>query len=397
MPHRKLGWFVLEGINSFATTFFFYYLPFVMKEHYGFTNRDNLLLTTLHGGVYVFASWQGGRLAQRLGYFWALRAGYLGMALALIFGLLVTHVAGQIVAVVCWTFPLCLTWPTLEALASQGETRQGTARMVGIYNLVWAAGSAVAFNSGGWLLQKLGGTGFTQRQILFGIAALFMMLQFVLAVWLERQARNEPPVQTPLVPAHSPEASAFQQPIPPKRFLQLAWFANPFAYVAMNTLTALLPQLAGRFELTTAQVGLVFSIWPYARAVAFVALWQWTGWHYRFRWLMLAFVGLIASFATMLLAPQLWMVILAELTFGAAVGLLYYSSLFYSMDAGEAKGEHGGLHEAALGLGIFAGPALGAATLTLVPQQPASGALAVTALLLTGFGGLVWLRIRGGK
>ena len=35
---------------------------------------------------------------------------------------------------------------------------------------------------------------------------------------------------------------------------------------------------------------------------------------------------------------------------------------------GETKGEHGGIHEAAIGLGNFAGPALGAASLDFLPQ-----------------------------
>jgi hypothetical protein len=59
------------------------------------------------------------------------------------------------------------------------------------------------------------------------------------------------------------------------------------------------------------------------------------------------------------------------------------------MDLGDTKGEHGGIHEAAIGLGNFAGPAVGAASLYLLPQYANSGALAVSALLLLGLGGLL--------
>jgi hypothetical protein len=75
---------------------------------------------------------------------------------------------------------------------------------------------------------------------------------------------------------------------------------------------------------------------------------------------------------------------LAETVFGVALGLIYYSSLFYSMDVSETKGVHGGIHEAAIGLGNFAGPAVGAAALHFLPQRPNSGAWAVAGLLLTG-------------
>jgi hypothetical protein len=99
-------------------------------------------------------------------------------------------------------------------------------------------------------------------------------------------------------------------------------------------------------------------------------------------------------FMVILMVPNLAVVILAQLFFGGAIGLIYYSSLFYSMDVGETKGEHGGIHEAAIGLGNFAGPAVGAAALALLPQQANSGALVVSGLLVCGFAGLVWLRRR---
>ena len=80
--------------------------------------------------------------------------------------------------------------------------------------------------------------------------------------------------------------------------------------------------------------------------------------------------------------------------FRSATGLLYYSSLFYSMDVGETQGEHGGIHEAAIGIGICLGPATGAAALWLTPGQPHAGAVGVTALLLVGLAGLIRLRLR---
>jgi predicted MFS family arabinose efflux permease len=83
--------------------------------------------------------------------------------------------------------------------------------------------------------------------------------------------------------------------------------------------------------------------------------------------------------------------VLAQVFFGVAAGLIYYSSLFYSMDAGETKGEHGGLHEAAIGAGVFAGPAVGAASLQFLPHHSNTGVLAVSALLVLGLFGLLFL------
>jgi MFS family permease len=102
-----------------------------------------------------------------------------------------------------------------------------------------------------------------------------------------------------------------------------------------------------------------------------------------------AFIILILSFATILMAPNLIVLITAQIFLGAALGLIYYSSLFYSMDAGDTRGEHGGIHEAAIGLGNCVGPAVGALSLQFLPQYANSGTIAVSILLLCGLGGLV--------
>jgi predicted MFS family arabinose efflux permease len=92
------------------------------------------------------------------------------------------------------------------------------------------------------------------------------------------------------------------------------------------------------------------------------------------------------------MSPSLIVLMLAQAFFGSAIGLIYYSSLFYSMDAGDAKGEHGGIHEAVIGVGNCVGPAVGAAALQFLPQMQNSGAVAVSMLLLGGLGGLLVIR-----
>jgi predicted MFS family arabinose efflux permease len=153
-----------------------------------------------------------------------------------------------------------------------------------------------------------------------------------------------------------------------------------------------MPGVARRLELSTTLACFCCSLWCFVRVGAFFGLWFWPGWHYRFRWLLSSYLALIASFAVILLIPNLAVIVIAQLAFGWAIGLVYYSSLFYSMDVGETKGEHGGIHEAAIGLGNFAGPAVGAASLHFLPQYVNSGAIAVSILLLCGLGGLaaIW-------
>jgi len=181
-----------------------------------------------------------------------------------------------------------------------------------------------------------------------------------------------------------------------KKFLRMAWLANPFAYIAINTLIAVVPSVALNLKLTTMAAGFCCSVWCFARLGAFALLWKWEGWHYRFRWLLLAYIGLLVSFGGVVLAPNVSTLVLAQLVFGGSVGLVYYSSLFYSMDRSDTKGEHGGIHEAVIGLGNCAGPAVGALALQVFPGNSQNAALAVIALLLCGLGGLIhiWKRER---
>jgi hypothetical protein len=105
---------------------------------------------------------------------------------------------------------------------------------------------------------------------------------------------------------------------------------------------------------------------------------------------------MVAGFGGIVLADTLLLLVVAQIVFGVALGLIYYSSLFYSMDVGDTKGDHGGWHEGAIGAGIFTGPAVAVLAMHLFPADPNAGIKAVGWVLLAGFGILSWMRWRGG-
>ena len=389
LPRRlKIGCFVLEGLNSFATTYYFYYFYFFMQTEFGYGNRANLLLAALSGAVYAVMAWLGGRFAQRFGYFTALKVGFLIMMTTLAIGSQHHAASSHILVMLIAVAGMCFTWPTLEALVSEGENFAGVQRMVGIYNVMWASITALAYFIGGAILEKFG------PKSMFYVPVAIQLVQLGLTLWLEAQSRRAAPVPASSSTAPLPEA----HPHPAGRtkvFLRLAWLANPFAYIAIQTLIAVMPGVARRLELSTMAAGFYCSLWCFSRLGAFFALWRWNGWHYRFRWLLLSYLALIGTFAMILMTPNLTALIVAQIIFGSVAGLIYYSSLFYSMDLGDTKGEHGGIHEAAIGLGNFAGPAVGAASLYLLPQYANSGVLAVSGLLLLGLGGLLTIWRKG--
>ncbi len=415
----KNGYFILEGLNSFATTYYLYYLYFFMQSAYGFGNQANLELAALNGALYMIGSFWGGKFAQRVGYFAALKLGFVVMMAGLAAGLRVNFSGGQILVMAVMVIGMCFTWPTLEALISEDETPAGVQHMVGIYNAVWAGTGALAYFTGGAMLEHLG------LNSLFYVPMGVQLIQLGLTIWLERRAmlggvnggvrpssgaawssstatlasskKTSIAWQAAPEDVRTPPAELNPRPIARARtFLRMAWLANPFAYVAINTLIAVIPGVAVKLGLSTMLAGFCCSVWCFARLGAFFGLWYWSGWHYRFRWLLGAYLSVVSMFTVIVLAPNLVALVLAQIVFGCAVGLIYYSSLFYSMDLSDTKGEHGGIHEAAIGLGNFAGPAVGAASFHFLPNYANSGVVAVSLLLLFGLGGLavIWRRRR---
>ena len=373
--------YTIEGLNSFGTVLYFTYVYFLLHQKFGFGDRDNLAVAAMLGLVYAVAAWQGGRFGQRHGNFAALKLGFGLMAASWIIAAQLGTATGQILGAAAVSLGMCFTWPVLEALVSEGETPDRIPHAVGIYNITWAATNAGALFIGGAIIEKFG------YASIYWLPLGIVLLQLALTFRLEK-------IKLPAGEKNSALPPDANRPSPgrAKNFLRLAWLANPFAYIAINTLIAVLPGVAAKFHLTPMFAGFACSLWGFVRLATFVVLWRWHGWHYRFRWLAAAFALLIGSFAAILIAPNLWAVLAAQAFFGAAIGLIYYSSLFYSMDASDTKSEHGGIHEAAIGIGNCLGPAVGAVSLQFLPQTANAGALAVTALLLAGFAGLLAIR-----
>jgi predicted MFS family arabinose efflux permease len=383
----KRNVFILEGLNGFAASIYFNYIFFFLREHFGFGAQGNLLFCAANGLVYAIGAFYGGKFAQRRGYFFALTVGLTVVVVSLLIALFSISVAGHVIAMVIWTLGICVTWPTLEALTCEGESPLTLPRKVGIYNVVWSVAFACGLFFGGTIIEAL------SWKSMFLLPAGIHFVQIVIIQITSRGLTGNwqelPGAPTPVAVAPDHADGNLN-----KNFLRMAWLANPFAYIAMNTVIPLIPQVAANLQLSKAGAGFFCSIWMFARTASFIGLWKWTAWHYRFGWLAAAYALMIGTFAGILLFSKFWMLVAVQIAFGGAVGLIYYSSLFYSMDASDTKGEHGGVHEAAIGAGIFLGPAIGYTALRLLPAMQNSSVFVVSGCLVLGFGGLLYLRRR---
>jgi len=332
---------VLEGTNAFAASYYFNYLMFLLQQDHGFSNLDNLALGAVHGFLYVGASWFAGRFGQRHGYFTSLRIGFGGMAASIALAWLFPSTLFQVLGVVGWTVAVCFTWPMLEALVSEGEPPERLPRRIGIYNVTWASAYLFGFFLGGSIYERLG------QSSLYWLPIAVHVAQFIASYPLQKRHAS---VRTDLA---SPDAA---------------------------------PGIAEHAGLGIEEGGRLMSAWFIVRTLTFAVLWAWHGWHYRIGWFLGSFLLLILGFVAVMTTREVWMLIVAQIAFGWGTGLIYYSSLFYAMDGSETHGEHGGIHEAFIGLGMGSGPAISALTLWLSGAAMAPAVAVGTALV----GGWAW-------
>ncbi|MEQ8162777.1 MAG: MFS transporter [Smithellaceae bacterium] len=376
----KILIFLIELLNCYATIYYSNFIFFYLRHTFGFGEVENLLTAAAGGFVYIAAAWMGGKFAQRYGCTRVLRIGASGVVSAMLLGMVLPTPAAQVMVYCLWTLGICFTWPPLEPLISS-KTGGQLPRIIGIYNVVWAGGAALAYFTAGILIENLGMD--SVFWVPLGIAMAELILISYTAGLIKKEDTRKLHEETPAPTIYLSEA---------KRFLHMAWLSSPFSYVAINTIIPLIPSIAAKLNLSTGMAGIVCSLWMFARLAAFAALWQWTGWHYRFQWLAGAYLMMILGFYGILLSQSISMLLIAQIAFGLSIGLIYYSSLYYSMNVPQHQAANAGVHEAMIGAGLFVGPAFGAVTLYLLPSAIASGAYSVGGLLCAGFSGLILLR-----
>jgi len=380
---RKIGIYVIEGLNALSLAFYFLFLFFFMQDRFDFGNAENLLLGAFGGFVYMTASFLCGRNLKRLGCYNCLTLAFSVMPVALLAGVGLDSLAGHLVVLAVCIVCMGFVWAPLQVLCCQGEPPGRVQRMVGIYNVTWATVSAAGYFTAGAMYERW-------PESIFVVTAGIAVLQLFITLWLRKGSTNA--TEAASGSEGGKLATSEDQAVKPqvaRALLRMAWIANPFAFVAANVCTPTIPTIAERFELRPTLAGVFCSVWLFARAAGFVLCWKWAGWHYRAGWLLAGYLVMVASFGMILAAPSLAILMAGQVAFGLVLGLIYYSSLYYSMHVDVAEqGRHGGTHEAVIGAGNCAGPLCGALALHLFPGHPNAGVITVSAALALGF---IWM------
>jgi MFS family permease len=402
IPHRAVPLYAAEGINSFATTLLTAALPFYTSHRFGWGARENFAVAALQGLFYMLGALLAKRISQRWGREKSLLALYAGMttfAVVVAITASMTWAITTVLLIAVESSLMAASWPMIESLISGAGEPSALSRRLGWYNIVWAIIGALAVASSGAIIQHAPAWAF------FAIVAACHLLAGVLIFYRTRLAAA--PFESGEFAGSTVESKAKRTNADRVRLdesvvrrhhlaLWLSRIALPSTYVIIFSLSPALPSLHAIKQLSPTIATLVASIWLIARAIAFIITGHTTFWHKRPSLMFIASITMLAAFIGIIIPgalagidlPQaLAAMAIAQIVFGFSIGTIYSASLYFGMAVSEGSTEHGGYHEALIGLGQILGPLVGAVMQWIRPHEilPAvigiSGIVSITVAL----------------
>jgi MFS family permease len=392
---RILVLYVIEGITSHSVALMLASIYFYTTGRFGWGSTRNYLLAATLGVIYVLGALSAHAVAVRLGRRATLVTVYLLMSAAA-WAAVVAHDSPHFLVplLLLYSGLSAISWPALESLVSSGAAAGELSRRLGVYNCVWAGAGTITVALAGTLL-KYWPTG-TFAIPGFWHAMMPLLLLGVLA--RDRSAGAEPDNSNDGANPADAHAHALAPEPELLRVRTLAlWMSRlalPATFVVISSLLAAMPTLPLIEQLDPTARTVAGSVWMAARWVAFLLLGATVWWHTRPRALLTAALLLLAGFLAVMLRPQwlpglpepgvatwlAWM-IFWQVVLGLALGLIYAASLYFGMVLSDGSTEHGGYHEALIGVGNVLGPGAGALAQHLGAGNPLWGVLAVSLVL----------------
>ena len=381
--NESAGWsrgslYAVEGMSSLGGTLLSVGIFFYTEHRFGWSLRHNLLLAAGQGLVYVLGALLASRLTRPVGRRWALVVLYAVLAAVTVPAIVWPTPLPSTLALLAYSFTIAMTWPMLESLVAGRAGPHELSRRLGLYNLVWSGVGAVALAANGLIIEKWPAGVFLIPLLVNVVGSLVMLAN-------------------PAAEADAPpsEAQAHLEPEPAllsqrRLALWLSRLSLPATYVVIYSLMAMLPSLPLVRQFSPSVATPLCSVWLVLRCLAFLALGCTVWWHTRPQWLLWSAVTMLAAFLGIVLPATVdslslsWALVsmLAwQAVLGAAIGMIYAGSLYFGMVLSDGSTEHGGYHEALIGLGMVLGPGSAALSQWLRPGSPWPGIIAVTAVL----------------
>ena len=399
---RILVYYVVEGITSHSVALMLASIYFYTTARFGWGSAQNFTLAAVLGVIYVAGALSAHAVATRLGRRQTLVTVYLLMSACASAAVVGRDTPWLLVpALFLYSGLSAVSWPALESLVSSGAEAGELSRRLGVYNAVWSGTGALTVALAGTLMKYWPAGNFIIPMFWHTMMALLLLNLLLRARRAERAAAEgaESGISDLKSEVHGASGHAAIRPEPEllrvrTLALWMSRLALPATFVVISSLLATMPTLPLIQRLDPATRTVVGSVWMAARWVAFLSLGVTVWWHTRPRALLTAALLLLAGFLAITLRPQwlpgapdvetrtwiLWLVCW-QVVLGAALGLVSAASLYFGMVLSDGSTEHGGYHEALIGLGTVLGPASGAVAEKLGGGNPLWGVLAVSLVL----------------
>jgi MFS family permease len=359
--------YLCESLSSVGAVMLTVGIFFFTERYFRWGLAQNFALAAAQGAVYVIGSLAANRIAARFGRRRGLIALYCVLTLLALLAAVAATPAWLVVALLVYVLVIAMCWPALESLVASDADAYTMSKRVGAYNLVWSGANAVTFAVCGAIITHW-------RPGIFIIPALAHAIS-ALIMWLKSGVDPAAAAAAGVgvdAPAHAePEPELLG-----KRTLAM-WLARislPATYVVVYSLAAMMPLLPVMQPLETAQRTLAGSVWMVARFLAFLYLGATVWWHTRPRILLVAAAAMLVAFLGVTVRPadvfsgavpfrvDLAAMVGWQIALGAVMGMIYSASLYFGMVLSDGSTEHGGYHEALIGLGSILGPGTAALT-----------------------------------
>lgn len=273
-----------------------------------------------------------------------------------------------------------LLWPMIESFLSGGRSGPELRSAIGRWNVVWSGSLVFGYFAIAPFIERAPGTAFLALGGLH-LLSLFVVLRFPRepGEHHHEHAANVPPVYADLLVTF--------------RILL------PASYVVSSALQPMLPASCAAIGVPVAWQTIAASAWLLARCAGFFVLSRSEAWHGKWSAPILGGGLIVVGFALTALSPLLLpasyapesgphvpalaALLIGLSLFGFGMSIIYAGAIYYAMEVHAAEVEAGGMHEALIGFGYAAGPAMGVGA-TLAVRQGLIAERYLNALVLAG-------------
>jgi MFS family permease len=299
--------------------------------------------------VYSVTCFLLGAVATRVSPYRAMLMGVFFFAGAFFFAIFAQNVWQLILVYVISGASSALFWPMLEAALFQGSRGEIKNSRVGAFNVSWSLADALGSAMAGALYLIWPRLPFLLLLVCLTGALVVTLLAQRLSVGLAQSSHKEDDDHK-----EARKSEAHRQ-----GFANAAWAGNFVAHGITGILRSVFAAPAvDIFKMSPLGIGLAVGTFNAVRTITFACLRRKDTWTYRRdiffgAHAVLATGMILALFAAgAFLAP--WaqeLIFVAFILAGAGCGVIYYSSISYSLDLSEHAAAHTRLHEAFLGAG----------------------------------------------